>query len=191
MTYTLEITKEELNILKLAIRGLVGTSLSPETNKMIHRMGTILDRLPIFSIPPRERQREAQDARINQQHLDFIKDFEQGQDINTQGGKQTKLSGDLTLLPPQALLEISKVLKSGAEKYGIDNWRKISVQENLNHALYHIVRYLMNDTSENHLVNASCRVLFALDVKERPLEPEGENGYKGTGQDNRPRKRDR
>lgn len=86
-------------------------------------------------------------------------------DTNSKGGRQSKITEALSLLPPLAQLEKARVLAEGAKKYGINNWKLISRDDHLNHALRHIFLYISGDTSENHLVNAACRMDFALETK--------------------------
>ena len=81
---------------------------------------------------------------------------------NEQGGKQSDTPCRLDLIPAVALLEVGKVLKQGADKYGENNWQLIPRDEHINHALTHLYGFLSGDRSERHLVNAACRVLFAI-----------------------------
>lgn len=60
------------------------------------------------------------------------------------------------------------VLWTGAQKYGSDNWRGITVEENLNHLLAHVYGYLSGDRSEPHLANIMCRAMFAQAKDLRP-----------------------
>lgn len=86
---------------------------------------------------------------------------------NTNGAKQSQSPYEARLLPMRALLEIAKVLKSGAEKYGEENWRGLSVSEHLNHDLVHVMAHLAGDRSEGdvgHLVRHACRALMALEM---------------------------
>lgn len=86
-------------------------------------------------------------------------------DVNKQGGKQAYIDGRPELIPPTAVKIISKILKAGAAKYSRDNWRKISEEDHLSHALLHIYNYLEGKESlEDDLGNATCRLLFALDL---------------------------
>lgn len=87
-------------------------------------------------------------------------------ETTAQGGKHSKIKTALTLIPPKALLRVGAVLKPAAEKYGIDNWRNIEQRSHLDHALEHIYAYLAGEeTGEDDLVNATCRLLFALETK--------------------------
>lgn len=82
-------------------------------------------------------------------------------DTNEQGGKQTKSFFKSELLDPVFLLQVSNVLKEGAEKYGRDNWHNIPVDNHLGRALTHLLLWLAGDRSENHFANAACRIMFA------------------------------
>lgn len=59
------------------------------------------------------------------------------------------------------LIRIAKVLQVGADKYEPNNWRLIPQEEHINHALIHIMAYLMKDTQDNHLDHALCRLMMA------------------------------
>lgn len=83
---------------------------------------------------------------------------------NETGGKQSDIPYRFDLLPPLSLAKVAKILSQGAVKYGENNWHKIPVKENLNHALAHIVAFLASDNQEDHLRNALCRVFFASEV---------------------------
>ena len=66
---------------------------------------------------------------------------------NERGGKQSKISGRMTEVPPLALLEVSKVMGVGAENYpreadGTPNWHNIDCSSNIDHALEHIANFL-------------------------------------------------
>lgn len=91
---------------------------------------------------------------------------------NEYGGKQSQIGSRLSLLPPEALLRVGAILTTGAAKYGDDNWRLIPKRDHLDHALMHIVAYLRGDTTEDHLGNAACRLLFAISKLEVGMEGE-------------------
>ena len=67
--------------------------------------------------------------------------------------------------PHDAILRVAAILKDGSEKYGADNWRSIDRDDHLNHAINHIFLYLNGDSTEDHLGNATCRLLFALETE--------------------------
>ena len=87
--------------------------------------------------------------------------------VNKLGGKQSDSPFRCDLLPPLATLEVARVLKYGAEKYGEQNWHSISVAEHLNHVLTHVLAYQANDQSDGHLEHAACRMLMALEIERR------------------------
>ena len=91
--------------------------------------------------------------------------------VNERGGKQSALPYRFDLIDPHALFALAKVLHMGAEKYGEDNWRNITVREHLNHLLAHVYAYLAGDTQEEHLEHAFCRAMMALALAR------GENGH--------------
>lgn len=82
---------------------------------------------------------------------------------NAHGGKQSDSPYRADLLPAFALLAVAKVLKHGAEKYGENNWHAIPADENVNHALVHLLALQAGDVSDDHLEHATTRLLFALD----------------------------
>lgn len=91
--------------------------------------------------------------------------------INERGGGQSALPYRADLLPFTALLSISRVLKTGADKYGPDNWRKIDQDDHLNHALVHIMAWLAGDRQDDHLSHAACRMLFAMETERASAAP--------------------
>lgn len=86
---------------------------------------------------------------------------------NEDGGKQAKCEFDVTLVPPLVLLDVAKVLAEGKDKYGLYNYRKIPVEDHINHALIHILAHQAGDRSEGeigHIVHAICRLLFTAEI---------------------------
>lgn len=68
-------------------------------------------------------------------------------ETNERGGKQSKIKGRMTEIPPEALLEASKVMGEGSKAYpreddGTPNWHKIDCYSNLDHALEHAFNFL-------------------------------------------------
>lgn len=91
-------------------------------------------------------------------------------DVIAAGG--TKLHYAFTDLDARALRRAAEVMAEGREKYGPPDkvWRRIDVEQHINHALAHLFRYLEGDTSEDHLAHAACRALGALDKALRDAE---------------------
>lgn len=74
----------------------------------------------------------------------------------------------LDLLPFDALEEIAKVLRFGANKYARRNWeRGIPLSRVLAATLRHVFAYMRGENKDpetglSHLAHAGCEVLFAL-----------------------------
>lgn len=83
---------------------------------------------------------------------------------NVAGGKQSHITRAYTLVPPNALAEVASVLHSGAQKYGVDNWKLIHVDDHLNHVVNHIFLYLAGNEMEHHLSHAATRMMMALEL---------------------------
>jgi hypothetical protein len=76
-------------------------------------------------------------------------------------------------VPPNALLEVARVLTFGAEKYGLDNWRQVENAETryLDAALRHINAHQRGEladpeSGESHLAHAVCSLMFMLELQE-------------------------
>ncbi len=97
---------------------------------------------------------------------------------NEQGGQNSKIEGRYDLLPPFAIKELAKVYEEGAKKYEADNWKKVDVEDHINHALAHVFQYLkynrrfdMNQAKKypeeikiEELSHAFCRLSMALEL---------------------------
>lgn len=90
---------------------------------------------------------------------------------NNRGGKQADIPYRCDLVPARAVLHVAAILKPAARKYGEDNWRKIGVQEHVNHALTHLFALQAGDGSDDHLGHATCRLMMALEQQLRPGTP--------------------
>lgn len=91
-------------------------------------------------------------------------------ETNDQGGSQSSIPYRLDLLDSRAILEVGRVLKEGADKYGPNNWRKIPTEDHLNHLLMHTLAWLAGDNQDNHLSHIVCRAMFALGVELQPKQ---------------------
>lgn len=75
---------------------------------------------------------------------------------------------ELSLLPKEALEEISKVLSFGASKYGRNNWKKgIEYTRLLDASLRHLYAYSEKQDNDpesgiSHVAHAACNLLFIL-----------------------------
>lgn len=88
--------------------------------------------------------------------------------VNANGGKQSELRYAFDLIDPLPMFTMANILYEGADKYGAWNWRRISVEENLNHALSHIFAHMAGDGTDDHLGHAFCRLHFALSMHLTP-----------------------
>lgn len=108
--------------------------------------------------------------------------------VNDAGGKQSAVNFRFDLMDPTAMFSLGRILAEGERKYGVDNWRKISQRDHINHALIHIYAYLAGDTQDEHLEHAFCRLMFALGVDEEIRLPKGKHRHRwvlGTSRDRR------
>lgn len=85
--------------------------------------------------------------------------------VTPQGGKHSAVGVAFHQIPARALFEVARVLHQGGSKYGRDNWRQISTEDHINHALMHIYGDLGGDSQDEHLIHAATRVLMALEVR--------------------------
>ena len=74
-----------------------------------------------------------------------------------------------SLIPYEALDPIIAVLEFGADRYGVDNWKKVSdpIPRYTNGLLRHVFAYargedLDKDSGLHHLAHAGCNILFLL-----------------------------
>jgi hypothetical protein len=81
---------------------------------------------------------------------------------NERGGKQSFTKAMFIAIPAISLKLLAECLGFGSRKYGFENWKNISISENLCHAMGHIVNWRLGDRSEPHLVNAMARLSFAI-----------------------------
>jgi hypothetical protein len=85
---------------------------------------------------------------------------------NEFGGKQSHIGGRYDLIPPHALKTVAYVLAEGAKKYSEFNWKRITTNEHINHALNHINLHFIGDEDENHLGHAIVRLMMAYEVDQ-------------------------
>lgn len=85
-----------------------------------------------------------------------------------EGTKHDNNKPGISLLPPEALLEITKVLDFGAKKYDAHNWRKgFKYTRVISAVLRHIFAYLSGEdkdpeTGLSHLAHAGCGIMFLI-----------------------------
>jgi uncharacterized HAD superfamily protein len=99
---------------------------------------------------------------------------------NAFGAKQSDIEARYDLLPTRALNAVAKVLHTGAEKYGEDNWRGLSETEILNHALAHGLNFLHTGSHED-AEHFACRALMFLEILKGGGADGGQHPTKNTG----------
>jgi hypothetical protein len=97
---------------------------------------------------------------------------------NEHGGGQSAVSYGFDCLDPKAMFQMTEALEEGRKEYGKDNWRKIPVDDHLNHLMIHVMAYMAGDRQDDHLGHAMCRAMFAcavdLENKERNERKRGQ-----------------
>jgi hypothetical protein len=78
----------------------------------------------------------------------------------------------MELLPPNATIEVAKVLAFGAKKYAPENWRKLEDLQSrytgasLRHIFAHMNKEKLDKETElSHLAHAICCLLFKLEIE--------------------------
>jgi hypothetical protein len=77
-------------------------------------------------------------------------------------GLQTHIEARFDCVDPVVMKLLAECRGFGVNKYGKHSHKKIPVSDHLNHAINHINEHRRNDKSELHLVNAICRLMFAI-----------------------------
>ncbi len=83
---------------------------------------------------------------------------------NEKGGSQSYIPVRFDLVDGKAMFAMCSVLHEGAEKYGANNWRKINIDDHLNHLIMHAYAWLSGDQTDEHLSHIMCRAMFAQGV---------------------------
>lgn len=101
---------------------------------------------------------------------DAVKENRMGEEqfeVYPGGARSSKLDVRYDLIPLPGLKRVALTCAEGAEKYGVDNWKKgIPTEVNINHALNHIYLFLEGNTDEDHLAHAAWRLLAAMSLEE-------------------------
>ncbi len=80
------------------------------------------------------------------------------------GGTHSDVPYKFDEIDPRVMLAMAGVVYHGSKKYRAYNWKGISTEDHLNHALVHIFGYLAKDTQDDHLEHALTRLMMALSV---------------------------
>lgn len=93
----------------------------------------------------------------------------------------------LALIPSEALIEISKVLKFGADKYGVNNWRKDGHCTSFSRTYSSIQRHLLAwnagedidpESGCSHLTHATTQLIILM--IHQMEHPEVDDRYSAT-----------
>ncbi len=88
---------------------------------------------------------------------------------STEGRKDDNGKWRFSLLPLTPILEVIKVLEFGAQKYAVDNWKKVpdSNDRYFDAAMRHLLSWRQGERNDpetglNHLAHAVCCLLFLI-----------------------------
>jgi hypothetical protein len=68
---------------------------------------------------------------------------------------------------PLAVETIRDVIKHGEDNHRLFSWVGLGVAGNMAHFSKHMELHARGDTTEDHLAHASCRLLMAIELRER------------------------
>lgn len=96
---------------------------------------------------------------------------------NGRGASQSAIPYAFHTMPATAVLSLAELQAQGDAKYGVANWRGITVDEHVNHAITHLFAYLAGDRQDRHLQHGAWRALAALEMDlTLPPNPDEEKG---------------
>lgn len=96
--------------------------------------------------------------------LKLLKNNTYGPDIEKSQYPQSAEPNEYRYIDADWLDNIAAGLTAGANKYGDGNWRTIHATEHAARAMRHLNLYRAGDESDDHLINASMRVMMAYVV---------------------------
>jgi len=68
---------------------------------------------------------------------------------------------------PLAAETIREVIRNGEDNHPLFSWVPLGVAGNMAHFSKHMELHARGDTTEDHLAHAACRLLMALELRER------------------------
>lgn len=77
---------------------------------------------------------------------------------------QDEEKNEYRYISPEWLDSVARGLTAGAVKHPGETWRTIPSREHAARALRHLNLFLMGDAADDHLVNASMRVMMAFET---------------------------
>jgi hypothetical protein len=92
-------------------------------------------------------------------------DYEDDTEVHPGGGKRSRVVERFDLVP--GLIEVARVMGTGAERYGEQNWRGLNPESMVNHAIRHLYLHISGDRSENHAAHAACNCLMLIELLEK------------------------
>jgi hypothetical protein len=108
------------------------------------------------------------EAQVTRDHEGIVR-LQMGPDAvvieNANGAKQSEIPVVFTTMPLKALWALAKLQKYGDTKYGPHNWRGIPENEHVDHAFAHLMADRLGDTSDEHLLHATWRLMAALEER--------------------------
>lgn len=115
---------------------------------------------------------DQQEDALNDRKLDDLIRREQVDSLRPDG-LASPVSYRFDLIPPHALMKMAEVMEEGARTgHKDEGWRKMSVDDLLNHAVGHIIKYRQGvDDKEDHLSHAMIRLMMAWE-KNRDTQVE-------------------
>lgn len=75
----------------------------------------------------------------------------------------------------QALSAVARTLVSGRRSHRAGAWRLKTVHKHLQHARRHLDLFAIGGEGEDHLAHAACRILMALELRERTARTPAES----------------
>lgn len=80
-------------------------------------------------------------------------------------GAATQVEYRFDLLPPCALFAAAERMDHGAKKgYERDGWKVLSTDEQVNHAIGHLIAHMQGDRQDSHLAAAIVRCMMAYET---------------------------